>query len=111
VPVDAAVNCDDLHNRYAAKLLVARRCTVDASDQCTQLVASSLPQLICGPSGGQTFVNDASALGPDWSEVLALHCTIAVKCAGGGSSSSAIPDGGVCVATDGGSGLCAFLAP
>jgi hypothetical protein len=111
VLVDAAVNCDDLHNRYAAKLLVARRCTVDASDQCTQLVASSFPEVICGPSGGQTYVNDAGALAPDLSEVLALHCTIAIKCGGGGSSYSAMPDGGVCVATDGGSGLCAFLSP
>ena len=110
VPVDAAVTCDDLHNQYAAHLLVARRCTVDASGQCPQLVASSFPQVICGPSGGQTYVNDASALALDWSEVFALHCAIAVKC-GGGSSYSAIPDGGVCVATDGGSGLCAFLLP
>jgi hypothetical protein len=110
VPVDAAVTCDDLHNQYAANLLVARRCTVDASGQCTQLVASSFPQVICGPSGGQTYVNDASALAPDWSEVLALHCSIAAKC-GDGSSYSAIPDGGVCVATDGGSGLCALLLP
>ena len=111
VPVDAAVTCDDLHNQYAANLLVARRCTVDASDQCTQLVASSFPEVICGPSGGQTYVNDAGALAPDLSEVLALHCTIAIKCGGGGSSYSAMPDGGVCVATDGGSGLCALLLP
>jgi hypothetical protein len=65
---------------------------------------------MCGPTGGQTYVNDASALAPDWGEVLALHCAIAVRC-GGGSSSSAIPDGGVCVATDGGTGLCALLLP
>lgn len=105
------VTCDDLHNQYAANLLVARRCTVDAGGQCARLVASSFPQVICGSSGGQTYVNDASALAPDWSEGLALHCSIAIKCGGGGSSSSAIPDGGVCVATDGGSGLCALLLP
>jgi len=105
-PVDAAVTCTDLHDQYAAALLVARRCTVDAGGQCTQRVASSFPQVICGPSSVETYVNDASALGPDWREVLALNCVIAYKC---GQAYPPPPAAGVCVPTDGGSGLCEIL--
>ena len=107
-PVDAAVTCTDLHNQYAAALLVARRCTVDAGGQCTRRVASSFPQVICGPISGETYVNDASALGPDWREVLALNCVIEYRC---GQTYPPPPDAGVCLPTDGGSGLCEILWP
>jgi hypothetical protein len=108
-PVDAAVTCTDLHNQYAAAIVAASRCTVDAGGQCTQLVASSFPLVHCGLGCGLIYVNDASSLGPPFAEVLALNCTIAISC----GAPCVPPTSGVCVPTDGGSGTCetAFSPP
>jgi hypothetical protein len=104
-PVDAAVTCDDLHNQYAASLLAAERCTVDAGDQCTKLVDHSFPFERCGLGCGLVYVNDGSALSLPFQQALAAHCALGSIC----GLACETPTGGVCIATDGGSGVCETL--
>jgi hypothetical protein len=91
-----------LHDQYAAALPAARRCTVDAGEQCAQLVYSSFPFVECGLGCGRIYVNDASALSLLFTEALAAHCPLGAVC----GLVCQPATGGVCIPTDGGSGIC-----
>ena len=93
--------CDALATKYSVALAAAKSCTAGASGQCTQPV----PMWLSSCAGGCTeYVNDATELNQlrqEWSQ------------AGCGSVTAVCPAiacvlsiGSVCVATDGGAGVC-----
>jgi len=78
----------------------AEQCDVAAKGTCAQLVRASL-----SPCGGcQTYVNDATTLNAIQAAWLAQKCNdVRVLCP---AIACVQPGGSVCVAGDGGGGLC-----
>ena len=95
-------SCDNLVSQYNAALSAARQCTVGAAGECQQSVSESLSHCFLNC---MTYVNDASALTAikaSWEQAGCDNSTglcPAIACVE--------PSSGMCVAGDGGGGVCA----
>jgi hypothetical protein len=101
-PVDGGVSCADLPSEYASALQVAERCTVDAGGQCARLAGAAFPTERCGYGCGMIYVNDTTAFGPIFEAAIRDACLLEIVC----NTFCQLPTGGVCIATDGGTGRC-----
>jgi hypothetical protein len=97
------LSCGDLAAAYAAALPAAASCDVSGAGQCQQVVSGSLSP--CTVNCYLTFVDDATALNAIkdlWQQAGCAN--VAVLCP---AISCVRPSSGVCVAADGGGGVCA----
>ena len=99
---DSGVSCTDLQNEYAAAMSLAQSCDLNASGQCQQLASTSLSPCFLNC---MTYVNDASALNSIKQTWTAAGCDslVGVACP---AIACLQPTQGLCVATDGGGGVC-----
>jgi hypothetical protein len=94
-------SCGDLASEYAAALPAAEACDVNAAGTCELSVSSSLSPCF---SSCMTYVNDATALNAIKAAWLQQKCNdVPVLCP---LIACLQPQGGLCVAGDGGAGRC-----
>lgn len=103
--VPGAGACDALAQKYATTLAALKSCTVGAAGQCAHAVAARLSPC---RDGCVQYVNDTSPLDSIQQAWVQQGCaSVAVACPDYVCAPAA---GGVCAASDGGSGTCAIAS-
>ncbi len=99
------MSCADLATQYADALATAQSCDVNATQQCQQLVSSSLSPCL---RNCMTYVNDASTLNAIKTSWEQAGCNnVAVLCP---AIACLQPNNNICVVGDAGRGTCSSNA-